>query len=403
MTNEAAKRGAFALLFLANFFNSFSTNMYQANFAQYLARNGFGVGAVSVVVATFPLAVLLMSFVAGRLTRRFDLKALLLVALALLLVIPLLYAFVPADPAALFAIRLVHGAASGLTMVLFMAVLAQIVPTAQLASRMGIFGIGGVLGQAMSPFAGIAAAEAFGYQSMFLLALIPMTLALAFTLFGVPSLPARPSLEEAAPSRWDVHRWFERRALFAASSTFLLTCATSTVMWYLVSLADEKDIAGVSAYFLVQAGAVIAARLLSNRRLDRWNLKVVLVASDALMLAGMVLLFAAGNLATVLLAGVLLGAGSGTVQPSLQAEAVRHAPPERRGIASSTFMTGASSAFTVGSYVAGMVAGAVGFSTMFLLMGIPILLAAGLALARRPAKDAAPPPVSVPDTAAEAP
>ena len=56
------------------------------------------------------------------------------------------------------------------------------------------------------------------------------------------------------------------------------------------------------------------------------------------------------------------------------------APPERRGAANATYFTGFDAGLGLGSLLAGFLANALGYSTMFGILSVPMLFAAGIYL-----------------------
>jgi predicted MFS family arabinose efflux permease len=89
----------------------------------------------------------------------------------------------------------------------------------------------------------------------------------------------------------------------------------------------------------------------------------------------MVILFLAQNLFFFLAAAICYGIGFGAVQPSLQAMAVSKVLPQRRGAANGTFMSGFDLGIGVGSILWGFIAGFAGYSTMYLLAALPVVVA----------------------------
>jgi MFS family permease len=260
-----------------------------------------------------------------------------------------------------------------------MAIIAQTIPDSKMASGMGIFSIGGILAQAAAPATGIALSDALGFEVMFLIALAPMIVALVFS-FGIGSKPPVVQTGKTEAQKFSLHNYFEKSALFVTSINFLITCASATVMWYLVSLAAEKGISGVGLYFIVNSAALIIVRLVASKLLDKLNIKLVVLTGNVLLCGGVLLIFFAHSLWMILAAAALVGTASGIVAPSLQAESVKHTPIERRGVASSTYMVGASLAFSIGSFIAGNIAGAFGYANTFLIMCIPVVIATAIVI-----------------------
>jgi predicted MFS family arabinose efflux permease len=117
------------------------------------------------------------------------------------------------------------------------------------------------------------------------------------------------------------------------------------------------------------------SRPLAGRLADKRGFDFVVIPGIVLIIIAMILLYFADHLAWFLLAGLVYGAGFGTVQPSLQALAVLLSPPEKRGSANATFFTGFDLGIGLGSILWGVIAGATGYGMIFMLCVIPASLA----------------------------
>jgi predicted MFS family arabinose efflux permease len=88
-----------------------------------------------------------------------------------------------------------------------------------------------------------------------------------------------------------------------------------------------------------------------------------------------ILLILSQGLVTYFLAGVAIGIGFGFTGSSLQSLALRRAPFERRGAASSTYLLAFDIGIGSGGLLAGWVATRFGYDWMFVFMLVPMLLA----------------------------
>jgi len=79
-----------------------------------------------------------------------------------------------------------------------------------------------------------------------------------------------------------------------------------------------------------------------------------------------------------LVAAGLIGVGYGTLFPSFQTIAIQSAEPQRRGLATATFLSMFDSGIGIGSFVVGFVGDKIGFSSLYFYASIYILL--GLAV-----------------------
>ena len=93
----------------------------------------------------------------------------------------------------------------------------------------------------------------------------------------------------------------------------------------------------VSLFFIVFAVAMISVRPFTGRLYDRKGPNAVIYPSLILFAAGLFLLSNMHSVLTLLIAGVLIGIGYGSLFPCFQALAIQSAEKHRSGHATSTF------------------------------------------------------------------
>lgn len=93
------------------------------------------------------------------------------------------------------------------------------------------------------------------------------------------------------------------------------------------------------------------------------------------MVAAILILARVSGLLHLVVGGILFGIGYGFLLPTLLVLCVVSVTPDRLGAANATYWTAIDLGLAVGSVIWGVVANAFGYSTMFYLAVIPILLA----------------------------
>ena len=84
----------------------------------------------------------------------------------------------------------------------------------------------------------------------------------------------------------------------------------------------------------------------------------------------LVIVSASHDIGMFCIAGVFAGLGLGTVQGAFQTMAVSSVPPQRKGVATSTFLIGLDGGLCLGSAIPGVLAVMVGYSGMFAVMAL---------------------------------
>lgn len=116
---------------------------------------------------------------------------------------------------------------------------------------------------------------------------------------------------------------------------------------YIVSRGLSASVAG--SFFAVASVVIVTVRLLGARWLSRFPTQVFLVCGYVLLIAACVLLPLVGSVPGILGVGLLYGAAHGVIWMTLGSEAVRLAPPERRGAANATFYFAFDAAIGLGA------------------------------------------------------
>lgn len=132
--------------------------------------------------------------------------------------------------------------------------------------------------------------------------------------------------------------------------------------------------------FTTFAVAFILARALLGQLADRQGGAKVALAFVIVEAAGQALLWPSSSAALNLLGCALTGFGYSLVYPGFGVEAVRRAPPESRGLAMGAYTAFLDLTLGIASPALGLMAGAAGIGSVFLLSAGIVLCAAGVAV-----------------------
>ncbi|GAA4393219.1 MFS transporter [Brevibacterium sp. NPDC049920] len=133
-----------------------------------------------------------------------------------------------------------------------------------------------------------------------------------------------------------------------------------------------------SAFFILFAIVMLAARLLVGRIQDRHGDDVVMYPIFALFTLGLVLIALADSGWMIVVAAVPMGLGFGSLFPSAQAIAVTVTAPHRVGLAISTFFIMLDLGTGLGPVVLGTLVPRLGLSGVYLICAGLVVLAAGV-------------------------
>ena len=214
-------------------------------------------------------------------------------------------------------------------------------------------------------------------------------IALATTLIPLLALglvASRPAVAAAASERAPVARvigavWVPGLGLACASVGF------GAIATFIALLFAEHGWGHAWLALSAASAAFVLGRLLFGTLPDRIGGARAAVAFIAVEAAGQVLIWIAPSPALALWGAVLTGLGYSLVYPGFGVEAVRHVPPEHRGLAAGAYAASLDVSLGLANPVLGLVADRAGLRTVFLASAALVICAAGVALSllRRPA------------------
>lgn len=370
-TNERILTRDFALLCAAGgtFFASFQ--LLIAVLPLYIRDIGGSESQIGLIIGFFALAALFPRPFIGREIDRGGSKRFMLAGASTFILASFLY-LVASNVPILLGVRLIHGLGMALFTTAAFAVVAELAPPARRGEAMGIWGIVPPFASASAPILGLAIRNRWGDDVVFL-----CSAAMAISALVLVSMVREPTIER------DVHAamgsLIEKSVLLPSLLVISMTWVFGAVSSFVLLFAEERSITNAGFYFTVSAGAVFLSRLFGGKLSDQYGRWAVIIPSLGGMAAGLAILSQSGSLVVLLTGAAVLGFAFGSGYPALSALAVDVAPPARRGAAMGTFSAAFEVGIGVGAIGMGVVAGLVGYSSMFLIGStFPV---AGMALA----------------------
>lgn len=197
-TADRSRVGALAGLSLAILLSSLGTSIANVALPTLAQRFAAPFPHVQWVVLAYLLASTVLIAGIGRLGDIFGRRRLLLAGLAVFSVASLLAGLSPSLPF-LIAVRAVQGAGAAAMMALAMAFVSETVPKERIGSTMGLLGTMSAVGTALGPSLGGLLIAAFGWPSIFLVAVPFGIVAFAFVRHFLPA-----DRKAATASRFDL-------------------------------------------------------------------------------------------------------------------------------------------------------------------------------------------------------
>lgn len=350
---------------LANFLIACSFNLLMPTIPLYLTDAlHIPESEVGIVLSSYVLAMLFMRPFSGYLVDVFPRKMLYIIGLSLFVAIYLGYMFV-ATVLLFVIIRFIHGLFWGLTSVSANTVAIDIIPSSRRAEGIGFFGMFTNVAMAVAPYIALNIYHSFGFNwligsSIFMgvLAIICVTLV---------RVPVRPKVIRPPFS-------FDRFILLPSMPIFfnqiLITSAWGTLIPFAALYGNKLGIHNSGILFLFLASGIILSRIISGKLVDKGHVHPVVAFSLITISIGFLVYSQVETLIAFSIAAFVIGIGFGTLFPVMQTIYVNMATPDRRGTASSTYLTAFDLGNGIGMLGGGFLISTMGFSFMYLMTSV---------------------------------
>ncbi|MFS0671618.1 MFS transporter [Ornithinibacillus sp. 179-J 7C1 HS] len=270
--------------------------------------------------------------------------------------------------------RLLHGIALGMASTATGTIVAEIIPKQRKGEGIGFYSLSITLATAIGPFFGIFMSQHVSFQMIFSFCLVLGISSMLFAFFiNIPEV--EHSNTETKLTGLTLSSFIEPKALPIALIILVTSFCYASVLSFINFYAIEIDLVEVaSLFFVVYAIAILVSRPFTGRLMDRRGANAVMYPAFILFGGGLLLLSSAEGSISLLLAGVLMGFGFGNMQSITQAIAVKVVPPQRVGLATSTYYIFLDAGLGFGPYILGIIIPLTGYRNLYAIIGVLVLL-----------------------------
>ena len=340
----------------------------------YSATNlNASLSTAGVISGIFSIAALAVRPFAGAASDFYNKKIICAVSTGVIACAALGYALAPNIPS-MFVVRILHGAAFGVSSTVNIALVTMCIPQSRVAEGLGYYGLGQILAQAVGPGMGAAIQERYGYRNLFLLIFVLTAAAAVALCFFRYCEPAGKKEGKTFLSGLSPKKLIAVDVLMYAAVGSLFSFSNGVVNSFLKTFCESRGIPDYALFFTVSAVVLFLIRLSVGRVADRKGITGIVNFSLLASAAAMVFLGKSVSLLMLLVAAALKAAGQGGGQVSLQAECMKKAGPERSGVAASTFYIGSDIGQGVGPAIGGVISSSYGCETAFFGTGVLLML-----------------------------
>ena len=318
----------------------------------------------------FIVGTLVGRLLVGKFLERFGRKTTLIVGLTGFLLFSGLY-FIPFGVGMLLFVRFMHGFMMGMASTVLGTIIAQILPASRRGEGIGYYSMSSTLGTAIGPFLAIWMMLNVGYQSIFVVSTVIAVCCLVVAwLIQVPDLPktnkAIETIVATKKPNW-LSQFVEPNAVPISLIMLFASICYSGVLSFINFYAKEIDLVETASFFfLMYAIAILISRPFTGPLMDRKGENVIIYPAFIIMGIALILLSITHSSWMLLLCAGLLGLGYGNIQSVCQTIAVKSAPLERMGFATSTFFIFLDAGLGFGPYFIGMLLDYIGYAQLYL-------------------------------------
>ncbi|MGI5836125.1 MAG: MFS transporter [Chloroflexota bacterium] len=373
----------FVFATLANFFNSFSSQMLVATLPVYVISLGGSHTEAGLVSGALAFTALLLRPLIGWITDAWKRRPLILIGTSCYGLASIVYALTTSIPTLLLG-RIVHGFGLCCYTTASNAYVIDITPRRCRAEAIGLFTATNALGLIIGPAVGFSVVFAFGFQNLFYFS-AALTLVACFVSFFTRERRQKPPGKRQP--------WTPRNGIIAidalavAWTSLCLGLGFGSNNAFISIFAESRGVGNPGLYFTVQAIGLLISRTFSGRLADRRGRAFAIIPGVIAMALGLTLLPMAYDFFHFMISAALFGLGFGTAQPATMALLVDKVRPEQQGLGVSTYFAGFDGGIFLGSLGFGLVSENWGFGIAWPFAAICTLLGlAGLLDKRR--KDA---------------
>ena len=369
----------FILITLCNVFANmamFSVNTYLTTYMTFL---GVGASLAGLIAGLYYAIGLLMRPVAGPMQATLNKKKLMTATYALGFIVNTCYALFPT--VGLFvAFRLLHGVQLAFYGSLSFTIASASLPNEKMSSGIGIFGLSGIVSQALGPGASVWAmnfgnslwGEGGGFRMIFFMSAF-------FSLMSVIPCLFLPEIEAPGEAKKDHGAWYKNiittEALMPSFVVGMFMLSGMLLTTYIIPYGAYKGIENIGLYFTMNAFLMVISRPIAGWLTDKFGPGKTVLPGMLLYMTAFLLISFATDIRFIIAAAACASVGGGIVSPAAQSMTMQAVSAERRAVASNTLYTVMDIGNFLGPTLGGIILERSSYEVMFRSALVPQVLA----------------------------
>lgn len=269
-------------------------------------------------------------------------------------------------------IRFINGTGWGLGSTSSMTIASDTIPIKRFGEGIGLFNLSNGLGMALGPLIGLSILNASGFNYVVSLGAVLGIIALILSQFIKYREIDRSKARENSSRKFLP---FEKESLGPSLLIAIITITYGSIIAFIPLYGIEQGVENIGLYFTVYAFFLMFTRPVAGKMIDKKGFDIFVYSGIILLIVSMIVLSMSTNIIIFIISAALYGLGFGLLESSLLTMAVTFAPEGKTGGANATFFACFDGGIGLGSIIAGMLATSLGYSKMYLILVIPLLLA----------------------------
>lgn len=314
---------------------------------------------VGVAIAALSIAAVVTRPIAGSIADRHGYKLVMLCGTVICILASLAY-YQADNIGLLLAVRIVHGVGEGTVYTGGAAWLVHLCPPERRGRVVGLYGIFMWLGITLGTLAGTVAMRVSGFPAVW--GLCAIAAAAGTASVTAKKAPPRPEIADGLGSL------LPRAAVVPGLAVSLAGLGYAALAAFVSLHMLTHGVANGIAAFDAFGFTYIGVRLFIGNVPDRLGPQMVAFWSALVEAAGLVIVAVATNLITVIIGGLVIGAGLSLLFPSLALIVINRAPEPQRGAALGAITSFWDVGIAVGAPMSGLIASLTNYTDIYFVM-----------------------------------
>lgn len=374
MTNAKLWTKDFLIDSTVNFFIYLVFYLFMVIIVSHVMKDMGGSASIAgLVFGVFVIGLLISRIVSGSLINRVGDKRMLYIGLIVFLLTTLLYFAAKNIPLLLF-VRFINGIGMGIATTATGTIIAKIIPPERRGEGTGYFALTMPVASAIGSSLGIYISHSGSFNTILILSVFLLLISFVGAFFIHASEHKFTTAQTETKKRFSVSSFYEVSILPISIICVFIGISYSSILSFMDSYTGSiNQVKAGSIFFIVYAFFILLSRPFTGKLFDRKGENFVMYPAFALFAAGLIVLATAENAFMIYLAAALVGFGYGTFTSSAQAIAIKEAPLERMGIATSTFYASLDAGVGTGPLVLGLLIPVTGYRPLYAVLAFVVV------------------------------